>query len=187
MWRIVCLLLFSIGCGSVVAQSIPRLDAHHLLLNGSLTPAEASAQPFTYRTFQEAAAHFGDSCTLYIRPWVYWIDNPDTPAVAIGKNGREPFGMVITAKRLRLVGLSSDAHDVVLASQRGQTQGAVGNFTMFDFHVNNLSVENLTIGNYCNVDLDYQPNPTLSRKKRSSLSGKSVKNTGMRGITAMRM
>ena len=167
MWRIVCLLLFSIGCGSVVAQSIPKLDAHHLLLDGSLTPAETSAQPFTYRTFQEAAAHFGDSCTLYIRPWVYWVDNPDTPAVAIGKNGREPFGMVITAKRLRLVGLSSEAHDVVLASQRGQTQGAVGNFTMFDFHVNNLSVENLTMGNYCNVDLDYQPNPALSRKKRS--------------------
>jgi len=168
LWEyLVSLLLYCVGCNTVAAQPNANLDAHHLLLDGSLTPAEASARPHTYRTFQEAAAHFGDSCTLYIKPWVYWIDNPDTPAVVTGKNGREPFGMVITAKRLHLIGLSADAHDVVLASQRGQMQGAVGNFTMFDFHVGRLSVENLTMGNYCNVDLDYPLRPELSRKKRS--------------------
>lgn len=163
------LLLLLAGSNCVSAQ--PRslsLDERHLLLDGSLSDVEAAARPFTYNTFQQAAAHFGDSCTLYIKPWVYWIDNPDTPAVVTGRNGREPFGMVVTAKKLRLVGLTDDARHVVLASQRGQTQGAVGNFTMFDFHVDTLTVEHLTMGNYCNVDLDYPLRPDLSRRKRNS-------------------
>jgi len=161
---LVSFLLF-IGCLSLTAQ--PSLDAHHLLLDGSLSDDEASARPYTYNTFQKAAEHFLDSTTLYIAPYVYWIDNPDTPAVAIGRNGGTPFGMVVKTPKLRLVGLDSDARHVVLASQRGQTQGAVGNFTMFDFHVDELYVENLTMGNYCNVDLDYPLKPELSRKKRS--------------------
>ena len=160
------LLLALLACGLFVAAQ-PRLDPHHLLLDGTLTDAEAAARPYTYNTFQKAAEHFSDSTTLYIAPYVYWIDNPDTPAVAVGKNGREPLGMVVKAPKLRLVGLDKDARNTVLASQRGQTQGAIGNFTMFDFHVDSLSVENLTMGNYCNVDLDYPLNPALSRKKRN--------------------
>ncbi len=167
MRRIVSLLLLCVGCGPAAAQLVSNLDASHLVLDGSLSDAECAEHPNTYNTFQEAAKHFGDSCTLYIRPWIYWIDNPDTPAVVTGMNGREPFGMIITAKRLHLIGLTDDANDVVLASQRGQTQGAIGNFTMFDFHVGTLVVENLTMGNYCNVDLDYPSRPELSRKKRS--------------------
>jgi hypothetical protein len=38
---------------------------------------------------------------------------------------------------------------------------------MFDFWCDSLTVENLTMGNYCNVDLDYPWDPSLSRKKRS--------------------
>ena len=40
---------------------------------------------------------------------------------------------------------------------------------MFDFHVDDLHVENMTLGNYCNVDLDYPRNPALSRPKRSDV------------------
>ena len=144
-----------------------KLDATHLLLDGSLTEAEAARRPYVYNSFREAARHLGDSATLYIAPYVYWIDNPDTPKVVTGKDGHEPFGMVITAKKLHFIGLSENPADVVLASQRGQMQGAVGNFTMFDFHVDTLCVENLTMGNYCNVDLDYGLRPELSRPKRS--------------------
>ena len=46
-------------------------------------------------------------------------------------------------------------------------QGAIGNFTMFDFWCDRLEVENLTMGNYCNVDLVYPKNPRFNRKKRS--------------------
>ena len=140
------------------------LDKQHLYLDANL--AQTVQSPYAFREFKEAAECFGDSCTLYIAPSVYWIDNPDTPEVVKGKDGREPFGIVIRAKKLHFVGLNPDARNIVLASQRGQTQGAVGNFTMFDFWCDTLEVENLTMGNYCNVDLDYPLNPSLSRKKR---------------------
>ncbi len=163
--------LFALTFLSVNAQvstSVPpdiagKLDAHHLYLDACLD----KDIPFAYSDFREAAAHLGDSCTLYIAPGVYWVDDPDTPEVVVGENGREPFGMVIRARILHFIGLSSDASHTVFASQRGQMQGAVGNFTMFDFWCDTLTVENLTMGNYCNVDLDYPLDPKLSRKKRS--------------------
>lgn len=148
--------------------SAQQLDAGHILID-----AEAAAGvPYVYRSFQDAAARMaaGD-VTVYVRPGVYWIDDPDDPAVRVGKDGREPFGMVIAAppaSRLRLVGLGDSPHDVVLASQRGQTQGAIGNFTMFDIRCGTLEVENLTMGNYCNVDLVYPRNPRLNRPKRNA-------------------
>ncbi|MBQ9356575.1 MAG: hypothetical protein IJT98_04735 [Prevotella sp.] len=152
---------------AAVAQTNPRLDENHLLLDGSLTDEEVLSMPFTYNDFRQAVSHFKDTTTLYIRPWVYWVDNPDVPEVVRGEDGREPFGIVIHAKKLTLTGLAECPEDVVLASQRGQTQGAVGNFTMLDMHVDELHVENMTLGNYCNVDLDYRLNPSLSRRKRS--------------------
>ena len=138
------------------------LDRHHLLLD-----AQAEKRPFVFNDFKEAVAQLGDSCTLYIAPGVYWVDDPTTPETVIGKDGREPFGCVIKARYLHLIGLAQDARHVVLASQRGQMQGAVGNFTMFDIWCDSLKVENLTMGNYCNVDLDYPLDPALSKKKRS--------------------
>ncbi len=147
-----------------VAQN---LDSLHILVDAD---AENNL-PYTYKTFQDASLNFKEGSasnpmTVYIRPGVYWIDDPDDPTVKIGSNGREPFGLVVNCKYLRIVGTGKNAEDVVLASQRGQTQGAIGNFTMFDFWVNTLKVENLTMGNYCNVDLVYPLNPSLNRPKR---------------------
>jgi hypothetical protein len=57
---------------------------------------------------------------------------------------------------------------VVMASNRGQTIGAKGNFTMFRISGQGTSAENITFGNYCNIDLDYPLKPELNRKKRAS-------------------
>ena len=139
------------------------LDSLHLMVD-----AEASDNtPYTFRNFQDATTHFADGTTVYIRPGVYWIDDPDNPEIKVGINGREPFGLVVRCPRLNLVGMGEKPQDVVLASQRGQTQGAIGNFTMFDFWCDSLTVENLTMGNYCNVDLIYPLDTRLNRKKRS--------------------
>jgi len=154
-----CLMLFSV---STMAQS---LDSHHLLLDSKLDDSEKS--PYAFRDFKEAVTHFTDETTLYIKPGVYWVDDPDTPEVLTGKDGKEPFGIVIRAKKLHFIGLDNDARNIVFASQRGQMQRAMGNFTMFDFWCDELVVENLTMGNYCNVDLDYPLNPALSKPKRS--------------------
>ena len=98
--------LFALTCLSASAQvssSVPadiaeKLDAHHLYLDAKLD--KSKDHPFAYSDFREAAAHFGDSCTLYIAPCVYWVDDPNTPEVVTGQNGREPFGIVIRAKKL---------------------------------------------------------------------------------------
>lgn len=147
------------------------LDEKHLLLYGSLP--EGLEHPFVYRTFQEINMHLLDGTadapmTVYITPHVYWIDDPDDERVAESVDGRGPFGMTVRCEYLHLIGLTDHPADVVLASRRGQTQGAVGNFTMFDFWGDGLEVSHLTMGNFCNVDLDYPLDPQQSRKKRSS-------------------
>ncbi|WP_197020345.1 hypothetical protein [Prevotella sp. P6B1] len=166
-WWCLCAVLLLMAVGTAGAQSVkrPQLDQHHLLLDANLDQNENAA--YCFRSFQEAVNHLGDSCILYVAPGVYWVDNPDDPEIKVGKDGREPFGCVVKCRQLRIVGLDTLAQNTVLAAQRGQTQGAVGNFTMLDIWSDSLVVENLTLGNYCNVDLDYPLNPALSRKKRS--------------------
>lgn len=105
---------------------------------------------------------------VYIEPSVYWIDNPDDPAMRLPLEGEgTPFGMKLKFSGIHLIGLSEAAEDVVLACQRGQTQGADGNFTMLHIDGDNITAENITFGNYCNVDLVYPRNSRLNRKKRA--------------------
>lgn len=192
MKHILALLLLPL---MVCHAQVPPLDGHHLLLTAQPEKKQRKS-PFVFTDFKEAVAHLGDSCTLYIAPGVYWVDDPYHPETVVGENGREPFGCVIHTKTLHLVGLDSDARNVVLASQRGQTQGAVGNFTMLDIWCDSLTVENMTMGNYCNVDLDYSLNPALSRKKRSTtitqahvgyVHGKSLKARNVRFISRLNL
>ena len=150
-----------------------NLGEHCLLVDGTLTDAEAAANPYVYNSFHEAIQHlqpgtsYQQRMTVLIRPGVYWIDDPDDPEVRKAQNGdRVPIGMHVSCPWLHLVGLGEQADDVVLASNRGQTQGAVGNFTMFFFHGDGLLLENLTLGNYCNVDLEYRLDPSKNRKRR---------------------
>lgn len=126
---------------------------------------------WVFPTFNEAMEHITDGTpeepmNVYIAPWVYWIDDPDDPEVKVGVDGREPFGLIVKCQNLHITGLGADPRETVLAAARGQTQGAVGNFTMLDFWGDGLEVRNLTMGNFCNVDLDYTYRPELSRKRR---------------------
>ena len=149
------------------------LDSHHFLVDANASDQAVKANPFLFRDFREAMGHLTDGTpddpmVVYIAPYVYWVDDPDDPAIRVGENGHEPFGLIVRCQNLHLIGLSDDARDVVIAAQRGQTQGAVGNFTMLDFHGDGLEVNNLTLGNFCNVDLEYPLLPQLGRSKRSS-------------------
>ena len=105
---------------------------------------------------------------IRIAPSVYWLDDPDDaevrrPHPELGG----PYGMILKLHHTRLIGLGQQPTDVILASNRGQTQGAEGNFTMLHITGDAVEAENLTFGNYCNVDLEYLPNPTLSRPRRA--------------------
>lgn len=143
------------------------------LIDGQLSDEAVENESYIFNDFNEAAAHFtegteAEPMKVYIAPYVYWIDDPDDPEIKRGKNGREPFGLVVKCPYLHLIGLNPNPRNTVLASQRGQTQGAVGNFTMFDFWGDGMVVKNLTMGNYCNVDLEYPLRKELGRKKRKS-------------------
>ena len=117
--------------------------------------------------YAETQASDTEWTDIYIEPSVYWIDNPDNPEVLKpAKGSGTPYGMEVSISRTRLIGMSTNAEDVVLASSRGQTQGADGNFTMFHIIGDSIEARNITFGNYCNVDLIYPRNPKLNRKKR---------------------
>lgn len=155
----------------------PALNS--FFVDDTLSDAQLSQSPYTFRSVKEAllaaeklqtqqAFSETEPLTIYIAPSVYWLDNPDDPAIRKPRPGENtPFGMELKLSYLRLVGLSENPEEVVLASNRGQTQGAEGNFTMLHFTGSDIRAENLTFGNYCNVDLEYPLNPAKNRKKRA--------------------
>lgn len=106
---------------------------------------------------------------IYISPWVYWMDDPDNQAVSKPMKGDGiPYGLKVELNHTSLIGLSDDPTHTILACNRGQTQGAEGNFTMLHLTGEDITFENLTLGNYCNVDLEYPPNPELNRRRRAN-------------------
>lgn len=149
------------------------LNDKAFFIDGQLSESEVANHPYVFNSVNEAFKYIKDGSeaepmTLYIAPYVYWIDDPDDPAIRKPVNGSIPYGRIVKCNWLRFYGLTQDPQNVILASRRGQTHGAEGNFTMFYFDGDGISSENITFGNYCNVDLNYQLLPELSRSKRSS-------------------
>lgn len=184
-------LLFAIMLSlSAVAQSsfsyqnkTLKPSKHCFYVDYTISSNDADKQPFAFGSLREAlrAAEqlmansqtkltdkSKNGITIYIAPGVYWIDNPDDPETRRPLEGENiPYGMKLKVNNLHLVGLTDNPEDVIIASNRGQTLGAVGNFTMLHFDGDDIEVENITFGNYCNVDLEYKPNALFNRKKRS--------------------
>lgn len=146
-------------------------SAHCLYVNDAL---KSRPGRYTFRTVNEALlfVQANDSkdtlwTDICIEPSVYWIDNPDDPTDRTAPKGESPFGLKVQMNRVRMIGLSTDPRDVVLACNRGQTQGSVGNFTMLGIEGSDIEAHNITFGNYCNIDLVYPRNPRLNRPKRN--------------------
>ena len=123
------------------------LDAKNLYVDGRLSAEDLHGCKYAFTSFNDAVMHLtagtsdADRMTVYVAPYVYWIDNPDDPAVRMpAAAGEPPFGLVVDCPWLKIVGLSDKPEDVVLASNRGQAQGAVGNFTMFKFRGDGISL-----------------------------------------------
>lgn len=186
--------LLMLLCTNTLAQQYQSLDRKHpirftghsvtyqgqtyqlgpktFFLDGQLTQAEADKYPYVFRTFQEVNEHLQNGTadapmTVLIAPWVYWINDPDKPDEVSTKDGSAPIGMYVKCEHLHLKGLNPDPANIVFASRRGQTQGSRGNFTMLDFTGNGLTIRDMTLGNYCNVDLEFPLNPKLNRAKRN--------------------
>ena len=156
-----------------------ELNERTVLLDRSLTEEEAAAGQHMYRDILEAfsgpelSAGKSDRnenrpVTVYIAPDVYWIDDPGATDIMQKKEGDSlPFGMYVSCKALKIVGLSDNPEDVVIAGNRGQSHACNGNYTLIHFQVEELTVSNLTLGNYCSVDLVYPLNPARNYPRRT--------------------
>ena len=152
------------------------LGDHDIYIDGTLSDAECAKYDHVYNDFKKAyesgAMKNGTETSpmnVWIAPYVYWIDDPDDPAIREGINGDPvPYGLWMNCSHLSLNGLSDSPENVVLAVNRGQNAGAKGNFTMFYINGAGTHTENLTMGNYCCMDLVYPLKPELNREKRTN-------------------
>lgn len=151
----------------VFGGEVFTLSHNVIYLDGSLTDAQAAASPYIYNNVNEALKSLDAvSATLLVEPSVYWLDNPDDDGVRTALDDGIPYAVTVSTDTLRIIGLSHSPADVVWAVNRGQTQGAVGNYTMVHFTGHSLNLANMTFGNYCNVDLNYVRDPKQNREKR---------------------
>lgn len=169
------------------------LDASHIYIDGSLSDEICAKYDHVYNDFKEAYESGGikdgteaQPMQVYLAPWVYWIDDPDDEAIREGVNGDKiPYGLWMNCNYLSLNGLTDDPQNVVLAVNRGQNAGAKGNFTMFYINGTGTHTENLTMGNYCCMDLVYPLKAELGREKRqAAITQSQLCLTNGRKITA---
>ncbi len=149
-----------------------QLGPKSLFIDGLLSDEQCKVSPYIFNNFNEACQHLiagteSEPMRLNIAPYVYWVDNPDDSEIRVAKDGGIPYGLEIDCPWLFFNGLTENPENVVLACNRGQTIGAKGNFTMFHIFGDGIRSENITFGNYCNVDLSYPLLPELSRNKRA--------------------
>lgn len=109
--------------------------------------------------------------TVYLAPDVYWLHDPEDEEIFRGTEGEFlPYQQKIKCNYLSLIGLSEHPEDVVIAANKGQSHGCIGNYTMLHFEGDGLYLENLTIGNYCNVDLEYPLDPSKTDRSAARQS-----------------
>ena len=164
--KITLLIVLALWGLAVCAQ-----PEHRLYVNPQEKTDEGRGVFATVNEALRRAEAFADDSLwtmIHIAPGVFWIDDPDDPAIRKPESGENiPYGMKVRLNRTRIIGMGDSPEDVVLACNRGQTQGADGNFTMLHISGDDIQVENLTFGNYCNVDLNYRLDPKQSRQRRA--------------------
>lgn len=153
-----------------------QLSETAIYLDGSLSDELAAQYPYVYNDITKALSADAlkngtadNPMTVYVAPYVYWIDDPAaTDTVQKTEGYSVPYGMVVNSDYLTFKGLTGNPDNVVLAGNRGQSHASNGNYTMFRFNCSGaLTVKNITIGNYCSVDLDYPLMSELNQAKRT--------------------
>jgi len=153
-----------------------QLSETAIYLDGSLSDELAAQYPYVYNDITKALSADAlkngtadNPMTVYVAPYVYWIDDPAaTDTVQKTEGYSVPYGMVVNSDFLTIKGLTGNPDNIVLAGNRGQSHASNGNYTMFRFNCSGaLTVKNITIGNYCSVDLDYPLMSELNQAKRT--------------------
>ncbi len=144
------------------------LDEFNILLDSRLSDAEVQGHDFIYNNIRDAinackAGTEEKKMNLYIAPGVYWAHDSQSESTT------DAFQITKDCANMSWIGLSDDRRNVVLAFNYGHDEGYAGaNPTCFDITGDNFSISNMTIGGYCNVDLEYPLNDSLNVEKRST-------------------
>ncbi len=146
------------------------LGPRALYVDGRLSDDRAARSPYVYNSFVDAVAHLTDGTEaepmeLYLAPYVYWLHDPQAPEA---QNMTGDYQLELACQNLHITGLADDPRNVVVAANFGHDVGFMGsNYTMFHITGDGLTLENLTFGDYCNVDLVYPPDPALNVPARA--------------------
>jgi len=150
-------------------DSAYTLGPDAILLDASLAGDDPSEYSYSDPIKALRAIEKAGNGTLVVAPGVYWLDNPDDPDVREPRKGEKiPYAIELKMDNLTVTATEKNPELTVFAANRGQTQGAMGNFTMVHYEGETLTLKNVTFGNYCNMDLEYPGRPELGRKRRNS-------------------
>ena len=70
-------------------QQTFSLDSHHFLVDATADEEIVRTCPYLFSHFRDAMEHLSDGTpddpmVVYIAPYVYWVDDPDDPAIRVG-------------------------------------------------------------------------------------------------------
>ena len=144
------------------------LNRKHMLVDPALEKSQPEA--FMYRTIQEAADAIEDGTwespsVIDLKPDVYWTGGTQTKC-----------GLVVNRNWLTIRGLGEGPEDTVIADARGHMVnsfpadgGANSPAQTLIVNGDGLHLENLTVGNYLNLDLVYPRDPSKNRPMASQV------------------
>jgi len=140
-----------------------KLSDKALYVNAKL--ADGNLGKYAFKSLQDVAAAAKDGTeqeptVIYIEPDVYWTDNPTLP-----NSENKLIGLTFPQANITMIGLSDNPDYTIIAGNRGQMAGAIGNWNTIGIG-DGFHAYNITFGNYCNVDLVYTPNPDKNHTKR---------------------
>ena len=142
-------------------------------LDWRLTEEQIAGNPYAFRDVNDALRALKDGTsekpmTLLIAPGVYWVENPG-PAAGTERLWYAERAIHVDCDHLTLYGLNHDPANVVLGIEHQRVQDdycSYARFGMFVVDGVGLRCENLTIGSYGTLALDYALAPELSREKQ---------------------
>ncbi|MFD2162467.1 hypothetical protein ACFSJU_08680 [Paradesertivirga mongoliensis] len=194
-----CILLFAAGVNKSIANNAAattlsnskpiteikfrgktiKLSEKAIYINAKLH--QQNMGKYSFKTLQDAVK-FAKSGTelhptvLYLEPDVYWTDDPKAE-----NKENKLIGLAIPQANITMIGLSENAEHTIIAGNRGQMAGAIGNWNTLGVG-DGFKAYNITFGNYCNVDLVYPLDPSKNHPKRQkTITQAQVLTTAYRG------
>ncbi|MEJ6979651.1 hypothetical protein WG906_04270 [Pedobacter sp. P351] len=142
-----------------------QLNERALYLNAKLKDTDLGS--YAFNTIQGVVKFAKDGTEqqptiIYMEPDVYWTDDPKAD-----NKQNKLIGLLIPQANITLIGLSENPEHTIIAGNRGQMAGAIGNWNTVGV-ADGFEAYNITFGNYCNEDLVYPLDSSKNLKKRQS-------------------